>query len=278
MKKLLFIAVALLAANFVFGQKVEKRKLVQVSNMKQFIQALDDDVTIEFLNEFYFLEAGGSTLELLDYKNVTLRGVSKRKTKFLTDNPDAPVMRFKGCENITLENLELGHAPIKSFSCDGPVLVFQNTSRVTIDNCFLFGSGYEGINASNVSSFRMINTVIRGCTGGIMSFSDSEDLSFNNCSFTDNVGLQEMIVFTHCKRMQMNDCEITMNRMVYEESEVENSHAMISAYKSQGLQVMDCVIAGNATPFLFYREKDFNLDEKCSVHHNKIFARDSKVK
>ncbi len=279
-RNFLVLTLVLVLPFIAHAQKVEKGKLYSVTTMDQFLDVLGPNRTIELAADFFFLpkeKKDGLVLDGMD--NLTLIGSGDEPVRFVTPMPDVPVITFKNSDNVRLENLELGHAPEKASTCDGHVVSYINCNNVAIENCFLFGSGFLGISASRVKSMVCNNTTIRGCTGRILTIDASEEIQFNGCKFTDNVGTNEMITINDSKKVTFDNCEVSLNRMVYDEtSDLMMGYALMASRNSKKVEMKGCTIAGNSTPYLFYDRSGIKLGDDCNIHNNYIAVQDYKTK
>lgn len=277
-KYLLFLSLIFLTT-VTSAQKVTKGKLYSVTTIEQFLDVVGPDRTIELAAEFFFLPKEmkeGLVLDKVD--NLTIIGFDEKTVRFVTPMPDVPVITFKNCENVTIENIELGHAPEKATVCDGHVVSFYDCKNVNIKDCFLFGSGFLGVSATRVEKMVCSNTIIRGCTGRILTVTESTDVLFKDCTFTDNVGTNEMITFWDSKRVSLENCEISLNRMEYNEiSDMMSGYSIFKSVDCKKITAVGCTIVGNSTPFLFETRKGIEQID-CRIHSNYISVQDYKKK
>lgn len=278
MKKQVLIFSLLLVSSFLMAQTT-KGKLYSVTTTEQFLEVLGPNRTIELAAEFFFLPKElekGLILNNLD--GLKIVGYDEKTVRLVTPIPDVPVITFKNSSNVGIENIEMGHAPEKATVCDGHVASFIDCKDVTIDNCFLFGSGYQGINAERVKGMECNNTTIRGCTGRILTVSESENVTFTDCTFTDNVGTNTMIAFTKSKKVTMDNCEVSLNRMEYDETQdLMTGFAIFATYECKKVTATNCRIVGNSTPFLFETKTGISLEE-CDIHSNFVSVKDYRTK
>lgn len=279
MKKYLLFFSLIFMTTIVSAQKVIKGKLYSVTTIEQFLDVVGPDRTIELAAEFFFLPKEmkeGLVLDKVD--NLTIVGFDEKTVRFVTPMPDVPVITFKNCNNVMLKNIELGHAPERATVCDGHVVSFYDCKNVKIKDCFLFGSGFLGVSATRVEKMICSNTIIRGCTGRILTVSESTDILFRDCIFTDNVGTNEMISLTDSKKVIMENCEISLNRMEYSEvSDMMTGYSIFKATNCKKIAAIGCTIVGNSTPFLF-ETRDGIEKVDCTIHSNYVHVQDYKKK
>lgn len=279
-RNLLFLLFALATAVQLSAQNVKLGKLYTVTTMEQFMQVLGPDRTIELAADFFFLPkdmVGGLVLD--DVDNLTLMGEQGRNVRFVTPNPEVSTLHFKNCENVRLENLELGHAPEHATTCDGHVVSFSYCKKIEIVDCFLFGSGFLGLSAEYVQDLRCEGMTIRGCTGRILTLMNCRNVEFNHCIFTDNVGSNEMLGITDSKDVSLLGCEISLNRMNYDElTDMMTGYPIFAVRNSKKVKAKGCAIVGNSTPFLFLTPDGIELDRDCEIHSNFVSVKDYKQK
>lgn len=278
MKKQVLIFSLLFMSTFLMAQTTTG-KLYSVTTMEQFLEVLGPNRTVELAGEFFFLpkelEKG---LVLQNVDGLKIIGYGEKTVRLVTPIPDVPVITFKNSTGVSIENIEMGHAPEKATVCDGHVVSVIDCKEVTIKDCFLFGSGYQGINIERTKGVECNNTTIRGCTGRILTVSESEDVTFTDCVFTDNVGTNTMISFTKSKKVTMDNCEISLNRMEYNEAQdMSSGFAIFATYDSKKIMANNCRIVGNSTPFLFETKKGITLEE-CEIHSNFVAVQDYRTK
>ena len=125
-----------------------------------------------------------TTINVEGLRNVTIVGAGGG-TQILADNSTEIVLNFKNCENITLQNIVIGHDPalVEPGSCTSGVLYFQN-SNVTLTGCDLFGCGTNGFIAIG-GEIHMERSVIRDCSQMILALNACK-ASFIDCTFSGN--------------------------------------------------------------------------------------------
>lgn len=151
----------------------------------------------------------GYELIVSGVENLKIVGQGERPPRLVTEPRYGEVLRFRNCQNITLENIEAGHWPQKGF-CQGGVLDFSECEKIDIENCILFGSGIEGIRAIAVNDLTCKNTVIKECTYHILTLSDCNNVLFTECLFHDNQQYDLVNVF-NSRNVQFQNCEFRYN-------------------------------------------------------------------
>jgi Right handed beta helix region len=173
------------------------------------VSEIPDDVPSDFVR---FDQAGdGFQMVVHDVAGLELRGEGTHLSHIIASPRYGQVIRFQDCAGIKLVNIKAGHGPEKGY-CTGGVLDFYNCAGITIEDCFLYGSGTEGITAESCAGLTMRNSLITGCTYGIMTIANSSDASFSDCKFFDNMEF-EMLNFRNSSKISFTDCKFRKNRM-----------------------------------------------------------------
>jgi hypothetical protein len=204
------IALFLIASQFAYAQKV-----VRVRNVQEFVTSVASNVTIELEYGLYNLSAfanpngeNGYNISYVD--NLTIRGVGRFPSELVLDSdPYATVMIFTECNNIRLENVEIGHGAVAGF-CTGAVIKAIDTKGLTVSKSVLYGSGTYGIESRNSQNITVDNSTVRSCTYGAMYMTNTPNISFNNVTFTDNRGF-DIFHFENCPNVVFNACIIKDN-------------------------------------------------------------------
>jgi Right handed beta helix region len=189
--------------------------VVTVKNAEQLVRAIHSNTVIKLL-------PGGYDLHKKAYKsanlqegcishinNLTIEGIRKTQIKFTTADVLATVISFKNCKQITLRNLNIGHAPPQD-GCQGNVVEIADSSKIVIENCTFFGCGIQGLSIHNVTDLTCRKSVIKECSQSIMGMGKSQNVVFENCIFKDNkesviyTGESHKILFKNCKIIGIN--------------------------------------------------------------------------
>lgn len=216
MKKLFLFIVAI--ALFAVGNAQE----IHVKNATEFLRAIGSNRTIiiEDGAEFNLTEAILSLHEnypdeypILGYYNNEEDMSSLNNKLFLLDAYDGPEVSFKGvsnltikggnqlpllladpryayvfslydCNNITFENVIMGHTNLGY--CEGGVVALFNCNKINFIRCDLFGCGTQGIGANNVDGLNFVNSHIHDCTYYIMTLNQCKNCNFTHSLFFNN--------------------------------------------------------------------------------------------
>ncbi len=181
-------------------------------------------------------------------RNLKIVGKGKNKTHVVNQNAYADILTFESCENITIQDIKLGHG-YSVGTCVGGVVNFINTKTVDINRAVLYGSGIYGIISDNLTQLTCSNTSIEGCSYGILDLKNSSDLQFNICRFSDNAQM-DMVLAENCKNVVMTQCYFK-NNYVYE---IDYEYYLFNL-KNTVVILKDCTFLNNHFPF-FCNDKE----------------------
>lgn len=138
--------------------------------------------------QYYHWEAcyDGPELVISGVTGLTIRGAEEDPAATtLTAAPRyANVIGFRGCLNVRIANLTLGHS--EGFSeCSGSVLDFDSCTSVTLDTCRLYGCGTLGVYAWYNSDFLLKNCEIYDCSLGGVVLGNVYGATFEDCRIHD---------------------------------------------------------------------------------------------
>lgn len=147
----------------------------------------------------------GKELVVSGLYKLAIIGAGATPVHLYTDPQYGDVIEFKNCNDILIKNIRGGHYPEKG-ACVGGVFNFQNCQNVTLENCRLYGSGVQGIEASNTHSLTVRNTDIYECVYYIMYLSECSKVRFEDCHFYNNEEFEQInlkdswdVEFSHCR-------------------------------------------------------------------------------
>ena len=126
----------------------------------------------------------GYDLFLTNISNLIIEGSKEGKVELIIESPLSHVLSFENVTNVKLQNILVRHAN-KDYRHVG-LLFFKDSLDIFVNNVQLHGGGAEGIHLINVGNFEMINSIISKCNNYIMTIVNSDNVSFNNCTFTEN--------------------------------------------------------------------------------------------
>lgn len=186
-------------------------------------------------------------------KGLIIRGPKEGKATILTKPELGWTFYVENSENITFENLTLGHTT--PGACAGGVLGFNNSKIIRIKNCDLFGCGTEGLGINNVKNLQFIKSIIRDCTIGIMSIKDSTDLRFVDSKIKNNKTTYYGFIINYSENISFDECSITDN--------AGYSQYLFDATNSKKVTVKNSSIKGHKNKGLYKGDITF-LNTKIS--------------
>ena len=270
MDKIILTVIFCLMPAVVFGQTV-----VHVKNANEFIDAIGSDRTIIMEKGAYivsdvdpkkrgrnyaFIKAfDGYELHIFDVNNFKIVGKGTEPdqgTGILTKPVYGDVIVFKNSTNITIENIAAGHI-IEKGSCEGDVFVFESCKNVTLNKTLLFGSGIQGISASDTENLKCINSRIEGCTYHIFSLYNCRNAVFENCEFRQNE-TYDLIKISGSSNIHLTNCRIIDN----------SGDILFHIENSKDVSAVNCLIQDNV---LQYFSANRALSLKNTVFKNNQF-------
>ncbi len=262
----------------------QRTKTVSVSTADEFIESIGSNRTIKLkAKRFVFSKLNarrftgsvrlvpvfdGFQIEISDVKNLRIEG--EVLTKLLTSHRYAYVLSFRNCENIVIDQVEAGHAPIQGY-CTGGVFAFYNSKNIQVNNSVLFGSGTEGITLEGVEQAKFDNLTIRSCTYGIMTLKGASEVEFVKCRFTDNQEY-DLINIYDSENISFTECTIDLNRAGtgadYDNYALINAPLTYGAYKTVAT-FRKCVIEDNHCQYLLRSDTAVKLED-CDLANNSV--------
>ena len=177
---------------------------IVVTTVDEFLAAIGPDRTIVLQGEAFSLakaanyggEAGryyrweecydGPQLVITGAADLTIcaEGTDPAATTLTATPRYADVIAFKGCDNVTVSGLTLGHTDGPS-ECSGAVLNFENCVGITVDRCRLYGCGTMGVNASYARDLKVTDSEIYDCSISGAVLYGVRGAVFENCRVHD---------------------------------------------------------------------------------------------
>lgn len=246
-----------------FIKEISSNKIIKIKTNKILLSELKGLISNSNVNKEAVFD--GDKIVIEDVENLSIIGESSEFVKILTSVRYAHVLSFKNCKNITLENLEAGHAPGKGY-CVGGVFEFNNTKKVKIKNSVLFGSGTEGLTLTTVENGTFENVIIRSCTYGIMTLNLCNKLTFTNCRFTDNQEFDLINVYDS-EKINFNNCQIDFNQTG--SGRDFDAYAIFNVPLSGGNEISlnKCTIEDNFSQY-FCRSGTTVIVKDCKIENN----------
>lgn len=245
-------------------------KIITVDTPDEFVDAIGSDRTIQLKGSTIYLsnvsqdkqgtnykfveEYDGHELTIFGVNNLKIIGLGDKPVKIITKPVYGDVIVFENCNNITIENVDAGHGPEKG-SCSGGVFNISNSKNFTINKSIMYGSGTEGITASNVTGLKCNNSIIKGCTNSIMTLDRCNDFEFNTCEFTDNKEF-DLINISNCISVKFDSCSFTNNQTGTDDY---SDYAIFNVSQSMSIVLKDCMIVSNLTAYFCKKANTIEL-------------------
>lgn len=177
----------------------------KVSNIKEFIQALDSNTVIlvkpgEYIftdsyipedlqddieyEELDTLSSFYDTTYIHDVENLKIIGLGTPPPKFIQIDLINPVLAFRNVDSLYLENLRFEH--FEPVGCEGEVINIEDSKNITLVKLRLLGSGYEGLFLDSVENIMISNSLITQCSGDLSTFYNVRNLLIDSCRFIEN--------------------------------------------------------------------------------------------
>lgn len=126
----------------------------------------------------------GSQLVISNVSNLTIRAGIEGITTLTAVPRYANVLSFRGCDDVCLQGLVLGHSEGMG-ECSGGVVDLENCYGFSLDGCRLYGCGTLGLNAWSSRDIRLTACEIHDCSiGGVVLYTVL-GASFRDCRIHD---------------------------------------------------------------------------------------------
>ena len=152
----------------------------------------------------------GFQLVITGVSGMTIRAAAKdpAATLFTTAPRYANVIRFMGCDNVTVSGLTVGHSE-ELGECAGGVLDFENCNQVNVERCRLYGCGTLGVYASYGRDLKLTDCEIYDCSMGGVVLYGVYGATFQNCRIHDVPS--PALTLYDCYEVTWNEAPVTGN-------------------------------------------------------------------
>jgi hypothetical protein len=257
MKRPLLTSVLVLFAALLYAQPGGE---YVVSNAREFVEAIGPQRTITLLpgeydlssvsnlsgEYFSFLDAyDGSELEISGVSGLIIRGSGKWDSHLITRPRYGHVIRFRGCQSISIRNIKAGHGPETGY-CTGGVILFEGSQGISIEDCHLYGSGIEGLSLYRSQGIYVGNTIIKSCTYSLATLVQCQGVTFNRCSLFDTQEF-DLINIDQCGSIDFKKCTFNRNR-------TSGNYLFFNVTQSNPVILKKCRFNGNKTGYFARKE------------------------
>jgi len=132
-------------------------------------------------NGVYSNDEVAAELVIQNVDGLALRGAGLEETTIAAVPRYANVIKFSGCNNLTVANLTAGHTAEPGF-CSGGVLRLESCTGTSITGCGLYGCGTIGVDANDTNGLRIAGCDIYECSYGAVSLHTCRDVQIENCN------------------------------------------------------------------------------------------------
>jgi predicted small lipoprotein YifL len=233
--------------------KGEYKKTVTVSNIEDFINAIDNDTKIILENGVYnfagldaekvnnpwiYIETYGGISEyaISGVSNLSIEA-EENEVGVVTEDPSSPILRFEYCSNISIDGVTFGHE-VDPGSCTGSVLALSRTKNFNVRNCYMYGCGTYGIDADESTGIYVTDSDIYSCSEGAFLLEDSDVIEFDNCELYANEGFN-LFRIIDCYGVTIMNTEIRDNKSGYP------GNPIIDTDGSMNIKFTDCTFRDN---------------------------------
>ena len=231
----------------------EYKKTVTVSNIEDFINAIDNDTKIILENGVYnfarldaekinnpwiYIETFGGISEyaISGVSNLSIVA-EENEVGVVTEDPSSPVLRFEYCSNISIDGVTFGHEVDPGF-CTGSVLALSRTKNFTVEDCYMYGCGTYGIDTKECSGVYITDSDIYSCSEGAFILDDTDVVQFDNCELYANEG-PNLFRIIDCYGVTIINTEIRDNKSGYP------GDPIIDTDGSMNITFSDCTFKDN---------------------------------
>ena len=179
--------------------------VVRVSTVDEFLNAIAPDRVIELNPGTYDLSTAasyrnsstnpfiawnevyddGAELEIRGVQNLTIRGAGSDSTTIAAVPRYANVIKFTGCQDVTVEGLTAGHTTEPGW-CMGGVLRFEGCDRAAVNACGLYGCGIIGVWANGCNDLTVKDCDIYECSYGAVDVDRCRNVRVEGCDIHDH--------------------------------------------------------------------------------------------
>ncbi len=204
-------------------QEGKTRKCVRVKNADQFIDAIAPDTTVVLEDGVYHLDTSKKNrpfarcsndtsrfrLEITGVKGLTIK--AEKKASILSGKKSTGILSFLKCDDLNLENLDIGYTgSFSSSEAGGHIIRIGQSNRVSIKNCTLHGTGFAGLKSERVTGLTVLGSTITGCRYNLVEFNDSRDILFDAAELTGTRG-EKVIRAKNSSHILFQNCKIHDN-------------------------------------------------------------------
>ena len=126
------------------------------------------------------LGGGEYALEIRGVDGLTIKSAREGGCLISTGDATASVLTLRGCRNVTLEGLTLGHRGEPAFCC-GDVLYCDGCEDVAVRGCELFGCGVTAVSVWQCTRLTLEGCTLRDCSAAAVNAMLCTDVQVRDC-------------------------------------------------------------------------------------------------
>ena len=210
------------------------------------------------------LGAGEYALVIRGLDGLTLRSGREGGTKLLTGAISANVLTLRGCRDLTLEGLTLGHLGEPGF-CSGDVLFFDSCEDALVRRCDLFGCGVTAVNAWKCTRLTLENCLLRDCSASALNVTLCTNVQVRDCAILRCGGLYEVAAV----------CAASCNGLALINSTIRDcqSSCLLDAMNSSSVCLLGCEATGSSFSEALFRILDGGVTVSNSALSDNAFGK-----
>lgn len=206
----------------------------------------------------------GYELAILDADNLVIKGEDDDSVFLNARSTYANVLTIEGSDNVTLENLTVGHSA-KPGTCSGGVLMLERDNECTVSDCKLYGCGIIGVDALECKRLTVVDCDIYQCPSSAVNANQCLDVRIIDCDIHDCGGEYGGSVFSMngTAGFAAVNCEIENNNV---------NHLMYASYCPE-TYILGCEMKNNTfRSAAFWLAGSAPKVEGTSLHFNSFTA------
>jgi len=123
---------------------------------------------------------GEYALVIRDLEGLTIKSTREGGTSLTTDATYASVLTLRGCRDLTLEGLTLGHRS-EPGTCAGDVITCDSCEDVTVRGCDLYGCGVTAVSAWKCTRLTVESSTLRDCSSAAVCAVQCTNVQVRGC-------------------------------------------------------------------------------------------------
>ena len=210
------------------------------------------------------MDQGQYELVIRSLEGLTICGRGMGETKLTTRSAFSDVLSFRGCADLTLEDLTFGHRTPQG-GCDGDVISLTGCDEVQLSRCELFGCGVIGLDAYSCSRVYLDDCLLRDCSMAALNVTACTDFQARGCEIArcGSASPLGLLCAASCEGFALINCTI---------HEGENTF-LLDAMNSRSVCLLGTQVSGARFSNALFRLYDHNITVSgCALADNQFGA------